>query len=128
MRLLIDECLSHSLVPVAHEFGHEAHHVAHLALAGTSDRQLIPLILERDYTLVTNNAEDFRRLYRHLDLPAGLILVLGQFSRFEQQSIFRLVLKQLAETHLINTLVEVSWTKGTLTTSFHATGPASGSA
>ena len=42
---------------------------------------LIPLIVERDFTFVTSNAVDFRRLYHRLSLHAGLILILDQLNR-----------------------------------------------
>jgi hypothetical protein len=63
VRFLIDECLHTSLVDVAQRHGHEAHHVNWLGLSGATDRGLMPRIVEQDFTFVTNNAGDFRRLY-----------------------------------------------------------------
>ena len=63
MRFLIDECLHTSLVVVAREHGHEASHVNWLGLRGETDWGLMPRIIEGDFTFVTNNAKDFRKLY-----------------------------------------------------------------
>lgn len=119
MRFLIDECLSYSLVSVAHGRGHEAHHVAHLALAGTADAQLIPLILDGDFTLVTNNADDFRRLYQRMEMHSGLILMIGQFSRLVQQQVFREILSRHDCTDLTNKLLEATFEGGKLVSSVY---------
>ena len=37
MRILIDECLSTDLIPVANAAGHEAQHVARIGKAGWKD-------------------------------------------------------------------------------------------
>jgi hypothetical protein len=69
---------------------------------------LIPLIVERDFTFVTNDAMDFRRLYHRLSLHAGLVLILDQLNRRDQQLVFRAVLRRLAPVDLVNKLVEVT--------------------
>ena len=63
MNFLIDECLHTSLVEVAVERGHEATHVNYRGLSGVQDWNLMAPIREGDFTFVTNNAKDFRRLY-----------------------------------------------------------------
>jgi len=122
MRFLIDECLSHTLVDIANSCGCEAHHVTRLDRGGTEDRHLIPLILNGDFTLVTNNADDFRRLYGKVALHAGLILFIGQMNRPMQQRVFRDFLPRISDVDLINTLVEVRLDNDTVRTSFHAIG------
>jgi Domain of unknown function (DUF5615) len=62
MKFLIDECLHTSLVQVAHAAGYVADHVNFLSLGGLKDWQLLPVIRERDFTFVTNNAPDFLAL------------------------------------------------------------------
>lgn len=62
MRFLIDECLHTSLVGLAQERGHEANHVNWLGLSGETDWALMPRVIQGDFTFVTNNAADFRRL------------------------------------------------------------------
>ena len=76
MRLLIDECLSPALLEVAHRYGVEAYHVAHRGLSGAKDHAILRLMLEQDFTLVTNNGDDFLALIGEVELHPGLIVVL----------------------------------------------------
>ena len=63
-KFLIDEGLSPTLVQLARERGHgESTHVNWLGLRGETDWGLMPRIIEGDFTFVTNNAKDFRKLY-----------------------------------------------------------------
>jgi len=64
LRFLIDECLHTSLVAEAIARGHEAQHVNWLGLRGETDWNLMRRIIADDCTFVTNNASDFRKLYR----------------------------------------------------------------
>src|SRR5579862_605601 len=75
VKLLIDECLHTSLVKIAHEAGHTADHVAHRGLGGLKDWQLMRVIREQEYTLVTNNRSDFLGLHGKEALHAGVIVV-----------------------------------------------------
>ena len=52
-------------------------------------------VAEGDYTLVTNNAADLRRLYADLDLHAGLIIVVPNVTPGRQQALFEAVLDHL---------------------------------
>lgn len=54
-KLLIDECMHTSLVELAQLAGHVTDHVNYLGLSGSKDWQLMKVIKEREYTLVTNN-------------------------------------------------------------------------
>ncbi|TCU06976.1 hypothetical protein EV132_1305 [Rhizobium sullae] len=63
MKFLIDECLHTSLVAVAQDHGHDCFHVNWLGLSGEGDWDLMPRIVAGDFTFVTNNARDFRKLY-----------------------------------------------------------------
>lgn len=87
MRLLIDECLHTSLVEIAQQHGHEAHHVAWLGLSGEADRGPMPRIVEGDFTFVTNNAIDFRRLYARQELHAGLVIVVPSVAPARQRAL-----------------------------------------
>ncbi|KPF62376.1 hypothetical protein IP88_14835 [alpha proteobacterium AAP81b] len=88
MRFLIDECLSPSLVGLAHQNGHDASHVGHLGLGRTPDHLLMPVIIGGDYSFVTNNRRDFLRLYRSVNLHAGLLIILPAAVRAEQLTLF----------------------------------------
>jgi hypothetical protein len=83
-KLLIDENLSPSLVGLATDKGFVCSHVNHLGLTGQKDWQLKAIILEGDWTFITNNGTDFRGpakrsgshgVYAGISLHAGLICV-----------------------------------------------------
>lgn len=78
MRFLIDECLHASLVATAEARGHEAWHVNWLGLSGETDWNLMLRVIADDFTFVTNNAADFRRLYARVPLHAGLVIIVPQ--------------------------------------------------
>ncbi len=109
IRLLIDECLSPALAKLANDRGIEATHVNYLGLNGFEDRALVPIILARDFTLVTHNRGDFVRIYRSLGLHAGLIVILPKVKRDEQQALLGLALDAIeaAANDMVNQLVEV---------------------
>jgi len=77
VKLLIDECLHTSLVKVATDRLYEAYHVAHLGMSGLKDHELMLRIRDEDFTLVTNNAIDFRRLFRKEQIHPGLLDYIG---------------------------------------------------
>ena len=108
MRFLIDECLHPTLADVAHGAGHEAHHVNYLGLASTKDHDLMPVVLEGDFIFVTNNAADFRRLYRGQPLHAGLVIIVPQLSPASQRQLFVAALDEIgADDGLLNEALEV---------------------
>jgi Domain of unknown function (DUF5615) len=59
-KILIDENLSPSLTADAQQKGFLCSHVNHLGKTGTKDWELKRVILEGDWTFVTNNSIDFR--------------------------------------------------------------------
>lgn len=114
MKFLIDECLHISLVAVAQERGHDANHVNWLGLSGETDWDLMPRIVADDFTFVTNNARDFRKLYAREELHAGLVIIVPQVPPQHQRQLFDAVLDQIdADTFLVNEVVEVEIEDGT---------------
>ena len=108
MRFLIDECLHPTLAEVAHAAGHEAHHVNYLGLASMKDHDLMPVVLEGDFIFVTNNAADFRRLYRGQPLHAGLVIIVPQVSPSSQRQLFAAALDEIgANDGMLNEALEV---------------------
>ncbi len=109
IRLLIDECLSPSLVKSAKERGIEATHVNYLGMSGAADHDLVPVILARDFTLVTHNRGDFVRIYRSLALHAGLLVILPKALREGQQQLLDTALDAIeaAGSDIVNRLLEV---------------------
>ena len=86
MKLLIDECLSEELAKLARQRGHhESSHVRWIGKTGAKDWELLPVILDGDWTFVTNNSIDFRGPahapgskgeYRKTAVHAGLICLM----------------------------------------------------
>lgn len=109
IRLLFDECMSPRLVGVAQQRGFDATHVNFLGLAKTPDRLLLPVIAGGDYTFVTNNRRDFLRLYKYVEIHAGLLIVLPSRRREVQVELVGIALDAIAASRFdtINQLIEV---------------------
>lgn len=109
IRFLIDECLSPELAVEARTRGFEAAPVIHMGLSGAADHNLRSVIAAGDFTFVTNNGRDFLRLYKLLDVHAGLIIILPNMRKAGQRRLFRVALDAIAaaETDMVNQLVEV---------------------
>jgi predicted nuclease of predicted toxin-antitoxin system len=113
VNFLIDECLHTSLVGVAVKRGHEATHVTYRGLSGVQDWNLMAPIREGDFTFVTNNAKDFRRLYSQEDIHAGLVILIPNVPPIEQRELFDAALEDLVVTPgLINEALEVGIVEG----------------
>jgi predicted nuclease of predicted toxin-antitoxin system len=109
VKFLIDECLHTSLVAVARNHGHDCFHVNWLGLSGESDWDLMPRIVAEDFTFVTNNARDFRKLYAREQLHAGLVIIVPQVPPGMQRELFSAVLHELAMSEVIvNEVVEIA--------------------
>jgi predicted nuclease of predicted toxin-antitoxin system len=113
LKFLIDECLHTSLVAVAQDLGHECSHVNWLGLSGETDWDLMPRIVEGDFTFVTNNARDFRKLYAKEELHAGLVIIVPQVLPARQRELFSAIVDELAATdNLVNEVIEISLEDG----------------
>ncbi len=122
MKALIDECLSTELVDLAVERGYVgSSHVRWIGKGGVKDWNLMPVILDGDWTFVTRNAYDFRGApgapgakgeYAKVDLHAGLICLNGPADGFTletQLELFELALDELdRDRDLINQVLEVT--------------------
>jgi len=109
VKLLIDECLHTSLVQLAIDAGHEANHVNWMGLSGQTDWGLMPRIVADDFTFVTNNARDFRKLYARQPLHAGLIIILPQVTPQIQRDLLRVVLEDFQPgDQLVNEVIEIA--------------------
>lgn len=118
IRFLIDECLSPELATEAHERGFEATHIGYLGQLGAPDYHVRSLIVAGDFTFVTNNARDFLKIYRQVDVHAGLLLLLPKVTKPEQRRLFACALEAIiaAGSDLVGELVEVD-KDGTVTIS-----------
>ena len=118
-RLLIDECLSPELVELAVAAGHvESTCARDRGLLGLKDWELIRVVIERDYTFVTCNAQDFRGLgpdglggyHAAEDVHAGLVCLNSALplDLDRQRALFQVALEELAGIpDLVNRALEV---------------------
>lgn len=119
-KILIDENLSPSLAADGQQRGFLCSHVNHLGKTGTKDWELKRVILEGDWTFVTNNSIDFRGPagkpgsageYADVSLHAGLVCIDAPFglNLKVQRQLFALILDELMKNgDLTNQLLEVS--------------------
>ena len=98
-------------VAAFHSFaaGHAADHVTYLGLGSTKDWDLMKLVVERDYTFVTNNRVDFLALYRRTPLHAGLVIIVPNVKPALQRELFEAALRLIDEGDLVNTVIEVGY-------------------
>ncbi|MBI3676947.1 MAG: DUF5615 family PIN-like protein [Proteobacteria bacterium] len=121
MKFLIDECLSPELAQMAHARGHgESSHVVWIGRSGIKDWDLLPVVLEGNWTLVTRNSYDFRGplhapgtagQYRRAELHAGLVCLNGPDGMdLEMQcDLFTAALDDLEQDDdLVNQVLEVT--------------------
>lgn len=120
LKFLIDECLSPKLVELAISRGFVASsHVVWIGKAGLKDWELKKIIVDDDWTFVTNNSADFRGpsdepgtagQYADVFLHAGLICLNSdaRMNQAVQIDLFAFALDELgAESPLINEVFEV---------------------
>lgn len=107
-KLLIDECLTPDLADIARARWIEANHVSRMGLTSAPDWSLVEFAVRSDSAFVTNNARDYRRLHRKVDLHPGLLIVLPQGRHFQQVALFRKLLDYLdSRPDIVNQLVEI---------------------
>lgn len=118
-KFLIDECLSPELVEVAVLAGHyESSCVRNRGWLGLKDHELIEKVVAEDYTLVTQNAPDFRgggpgKLGgEHAKQPihAGLVCIDSErgMDLDRQRDLFSIAIEEAAkEGDLVNKALEV---------------------
>ena len=111
MKWLIDECLHVSLVALSHGRGQVADHVNYLGLGSSKDWELMEIVIERDYTFVTNNRFDFLTLYKKEAFHAGLVVIVPNVTPARQRELFNAVLDHVGTRELINTVIEVNFVR-----------------
>ena len=109
-RFLIDENLSPILVDTARERGFEAMHVNHLGLRTQTDWELLKVVAEQGWSLVTNNAIEFRIRYGNVELHRGVIFLLPAVRRPEQVRLFEAALEHpRIRLDLVNRALDVAF-------------------
>lgn len=77
-------------------------------MKGAPDWQLWKRALQDELIFVTNNVQDFRKLYRKTELHPGLVLILPMAQPELQRRLFQAGLEYLAgRTYLINRVIEI---------------------
>jgi len=107
-KFLIDECLHTSLVKIAHDRQYEAYHVAHLGMGGLKDHQLMAKVRAAEFTFVTNNAVDFRRLFQYEPIHPGLVILIPNAAPLIQRALFSAALDFIGDRDLVNRIIEVN--------------------
>lgn len=109
-RFLIDENLSPRLVLPARERGYEAMHVNHLGLRTEKDWDLLKVVADDDWVLVTNNAIEFRGRYRDIDMHPGVVFLVPSVRGSEQVRLFEAALDHVhQQPDLINRALDVTF-------------------
>ena len=110
MKFLIDECLHASLVGVARDRGHAADHVCWVGKSGWKDWDLMPFIAGDDFTFVTENREDFLRLFAQEEAHNGLVVFMKKSRPPLQRELFAAVLDELGTAgDLFNQAIKVEF-------------------
>lgn len=108
MRFLIDECLSPALVKIMIDAGFECTSVRDRGLLGATDAKLMKVLLQEDFTLVTENATDFRALFGAAELHAELVCLGASPMNLEtQRELLQIALEALGDD-LVNQVLEVT--------------------
>ena len=106
---LIDECLSRALAKSARDQGFDGYHVRAIGLGGNPDKVVAEYALANGMVVVTNDARDYRAIYRRFVLHPGLVIVLPSVNTFEQIRLFEAVLEFIEGMDtIVNQLVEVN--------------------
>ena len=85
-------------------------HVNHLGLRTETDWDLLRVIAEQDWVLVTNNAIEFRGRYRDIELHPGVVFLLPAVRRAEQVRLFEAALVCVrSNPDMINRAVDVAF-------------------
>lgn len=67
------------------------------------------IILDQDYTFVTNNRTDFLALYGRLQLHAGLVIIVPNVTPAVQRELFQAALSFIGKRELTNAVVEIEF-------------------
>lgn len=109
-RFLVDENLSILLPATAHARGYEASHVNHRGLNKAKDWDILRVIAEEDWVLVTNNAIEFRGRYQRLAVHPGVVFILAAVPRLQQIGLFSAALDSIdGSPDTVNTAIDVDY-------------------
>lgn len=114
-RFIIDENLSVLLPKTAHDRGFEATHVNHRGLHQAKDWEILRVIVEEDWVLVTNNAIEFRGRFQRLMVHPGVIFLLPAIARAGQIELFSAALDVIERVpDMVNMALDVDYSGATI--------------
>jgi predicted nuclease of predicted toxin-antitoxin system len=109
-RFLVDENLSVVLPETAHARGYEATHVNHYGLHQSKDWDILRVIEEGDWVLVTNNVLEFKSRFRRLEVHPGVVFLVPVVRRVRQIELFSAALDVIDDfPEMVNFAVEVTY-------------------
>jgi predicted nuclease of predicted toxin-antitoxin system len=109
-RFLVDENLSVLLPQTAHARGYEAIHINHYGLRQAKDWDILKIVAEEDWILVTNNAFEFRGRYQKLEVHPGVVFLLPAVPRLQQIELFSAALDVINwSPDMLNTALDVTY-------------------
>jgi predicted nuclease of predicted toxin-antitoxin system len=94
VRFFFDECISPSLSQHLNRSGHDAIHPRNRARLRDPDHVVFARAVDEDRIIVTENAEDFRKLAARVEVHPGLI-ILPSVARSEAQRLMERVIDHL---------------------------------
>jgi predicted nuclease of predicted toxin-antitoxin system len=94
VRFFVDECISPSLSHHLNQSGHNAIHPRDRGRLQDPDHVVFARCVQEDRILVTENADDFRKLAAGVEVHPGLI-ILPSVARAEAQRLMEMVLEYL---------------------------------
>lgn len=111
LRFLVDENLSVLLPQAAHARGYEAIHINHYGLRQAKDWDILKIVAEEDWILVTNNAFEFRGRYQKLEVHPGVVFLISSVPRLQQIELFSAALNAITELpDMVNIAIDVTYT------------------
>ena len=111
-RFLVDENLSVLLPETAHARGYEATHVNHYGLHQSKDWDILKVLEAEAWTLVTNNAIEFRGRFQRIEVHPGVVFLIPAVPRALQIELFSAALDVIDESpDMVNIALDVTYSE-----------------
>ena len=111
LAFLIDENLSPELAKLARAQGFRASHATWVRLAGKPDYHVAAFAVSKDLILVTNDIDDFQKLYRQREHHPGVVFLsvadVDSMDREAQRIMFEAGLRQAVQDEPLNEAIYV---------------------
>lgn len=117
MRLLLDECISHSFVARLAARGYpDSIHPINVGMRGRRDDEIVSRALRDDRIIVTSNASDYRDLFSREIIHPGLIILpnaeLEHSWRLLELALTFIELHEHPADYMVNLVIELSLDEG----------------